>query len=233
MSRDEASNSEQRVSKVWGDTVQAWSSTGRKESLVAGGPYRKHVMVCQHKGEDGCFHKGGFDVKKEFNKVVTAAEEDNVKISSVGTMDFCNRGPVAVVYPDNIWYEGLSVEDVTRIFENHIRNDRPVQELTFTPDLPDDFRHVFVCTFMANCAKVDGGKIYRWFKQREVDDESLKVTVSMGCLKECSMGPVACEYPSGEWYTGLTEQKCEKIYQSWTDGEPSWQQTGKTVVSDE
>jgi len=214
---------------TWGDSVLAWSSAARKRDLVPGGHYRKHVMVCQHKGEGGCLNRGGFEVKKQFNALVNENAHDDLKVSSVGTMGYCDWGPMAVVYPDNVWYEGLTTEDVPRIFEEHILGGEPVDDLAFDPDLPDDFRHVFVCTFIANCAQVDGGKVYRWFKQRESDDRSLKVTVSMGCLKECSMGPVVCVYPAGEWYTGMTERKAERAYEAWQEGRVPPSLTGRTT----
>lgn len=215
---------------TWGDSVLAWSSAARQQELVSGGHYQKHIMVCQHKQEDGCLDNGGFEVKKEFNRLVNENSYDDIKVSSVGTMEFCDRGPVAVVYPDNVWYEGLTRGDVTRIFEDHILGGDPVENLQFDPGLPDDFRHVFACTFMANCAQEGGGKVFRWFKKKEAEDESLKVTVSMGCLKECSMAPVVCVYPDGEWYTGLTERKAKEVYEAWQEGRDSSHLSGRTIT---
>lgn len=214
---------------IFGDTVLAYSSSGRRPDLVSGGSYRKHVLVCMDRRPGGCYTHGSFPVKKAFITAFDDRRLDDMKVSSVGSMGFCDRGPVAVVYPDGVWYEGLTPHIVPRIIDEHILGDTPVTDHTFDPGFPPDHTHFIACAFLANCADEGGGDVYRHFLQRADDREDVTVTVSMGCLKECSMAPVGVAYPDGAWYTGITETQYDDIWDSHvTAHRPSKFSTGQT-----
>jgi (2Fe-2S) ferredoxin len=51
-----------------------------------------------------------------------------VKRSCLGK---CTGEPLVLVKPDNVWYQGLSGEDLIRIYEQHVVNRQPVAELVF------------------------------------------------------------------------------------------------------
>lgn len=46
-----------------------------------------------------------------------------------GCLDACEYGPSLVVYPDEVWYGGVTVADVPEIIEEHIIGGRPVERL--------------------------------------------------------------------------------------------------------
>ena len=49
--------------------------------------------------------------------------------SKAGCLDQCEKGPTVVVYPDAIWYGGVTESDVAEIVEAHIIGGRPVTRL--------------------------------------------------------------------------------------------------------
>ena len=47
--------------------------------------------------------------------------------TKVDCLRICNDGPIAVVYPDGIWYRGVTVPVMERILIEHVLGGRPVE----------------------------------------------------------------------------------------------------------
>jgi len=56
-----------------------------------------------------------------------------VRVNKAGCMDRCAGGPVAVVYPEGVWYTYVDQADIDEIVESHLQNGQVVTRLV-TPE---------------------------------------------------------------------------------------------------
>ena len=57
-----------------------------------------------------------------------------VRANKTGCLDACELGAAVVIYPDNIWYTRVSVNDVDEIFKTSILKNGVVKRLVATKD---------------------------------------------------------------------------------------------------
>lgn len=96
---------------------------------------KHHIFVCtscringQQKGF--CFSKDSVDIVQRFMEAVEENDlSGEVMITNTGCFGICDKGPIAVVYPEGVWYGNLTAEDVDTIIEQHIMNGNPVEAL--------------------------------------------------------------------------------------------------------
>ncbi len=78
-----------------------------------------------------CGDKGGEAVRERFWLELERAGLDYVKVTRLGCMVQHKNGPVVVVYPEGIWYSGVTVEDVAEIVDTHLSGGPPVERLVY------------------------------------------------------------------------------------------------------
>ena len=106
---------------------------------TSGQYYQRHVFFCLNErlnGEDCCaLHgaKAGFDYCKKRVKEEGLAGKGQVRVNKAGCLDRCAGGPVAVVYPEGVWYTFVDDSDIDEIVESHLKNGKVVERLV----LPD------------------------------------------------------------------------------------------------
>jgi (2Fe-2S) ferredoxin len=89
--------------------------------------YESHVLVCT--GGD-CKKRGAKDVRKALkSELRSEGLLGEVRIDTVGCLGLCKHGPNVVVYPEGIWYLGLTGEDVPKVIEGHLKDGEPVERL--------------------------------------------------------------------------------------------------------
>ena len=94
--------------------------------------FQRHLFICinQRPGDSPkgcCASKGGAEVAAAFKKRLYARGMKRVvRANKAYCLDQCARGVALVVYPEEVWYGGVTLGDVDEIIESHILGGAPV-----------------------------------------------------------------------------------------------------------
>lgn len=97
--------------------------------------FEKHVFICNNSRPAGhprscCFDKGSKELIDEFKKKVAAAGlNKKIRVNLSGCLDACEQGIAMVVYPEQVWYGKIKLENIDEIIQSHLINDKPVERL--------------------------------------------------------------------------------------------------------
>ncbi len=101
--------------------------------------YERHIFFCLNErtnGEACCAQfqaQAAFDRCKQQVKAAGLAGPGKVRVNKAGCLDRCAGGPVAVVYPEGVWYTFVDTNDIDEIVDSHLKNGQVVQRL-LTPE---------------------------------------------------------------------------------------------------
>ena len=84
---------------------------------------RHHVFVCTNTRPEGgrpaCAGRGGAEICATLTRAVLARGlGGEVAITPCGCLGPCFDGPNLVVYPQGLWYEGVTVDDVPALVDS-------------------------------------------------------------------------------------------------------------------
>jgi (2Fe-2S) ferredoxin len=100
------------------------------------GPYEIHVFVCTS-GKACPVDADSVLVHSKLKELVKAAGLNNkIRINNSGCMNQCGHGPMVAVYPENVWYCGVTVQDADLIFKEHLVEGKRVERLLYHPAQP-------------------------------------------------------------------------------------------------
>ena len=97
--------------------------------------FKRHIFFCLNEranGEACCAQhnaQAAFDHCKKRVKDFGLAGPGQVRVNKAGCLDRCSAGPVAVVYPEAVWYTYVDQADIDEIVESHLKNGQVVERL--------------------------------------------------------------------------------------------------------
>lgn len=97
--------------------------------------FSKHIFICENKRPDGhprgcCSDKGSVEIREHFKtRLKELGLNTDVRANASGCLDACEFGVSVVIYPEQIWYGGVTKDDVEEIIQSHIIDNKPVDRL--------------------------------------------------------------------------------------------------------
>lgn len=97
--------------------------------------FKRHIFFCLNERQNNeacCAQQGAqaaFDHCKSRIKALGLAGPGQVRVNKAGCLDRCSGGPVAVVYPEGVWYTYMDTTDIDEIVESHLKNGQVVERL--------------------------------------------------------------------------------------------------------
>lgn len=101
--------------------------------------FEKHIFICTNQRAAGekksCGEACGLELVKEFKRVMKEKGlNSRMRAQKTGCLDACEQGPSLVIYPDGVFYGGVTPADIPEIVDEHLIRNNVVERLVINYD---------------------------------------------------------------------------------------------------
>jgi len=97
---------------------------------------RRHIFLCADQTKPQCAPKeeglaSWNYLKRRLEELGLTRSDECVYRTKANCLRVCQQGPIAVVYPEGIWYHSVTPAVLERIIQEHLIDGQPVREFVF------------------------------------------------------------------------------------------------------
>jgi NADH:ubiquinone oxidoreductase subunit F (NADH-binding)/(2Fe-2S) ferredoxin/Pyruvate/2-oxoacid:ferredoxin oxidoreductase delta subunit len=101
----------------------------RADILAQKDPDKPCITVC---GGTGCHASGCYDVISAFEQALESQNvSDKIDLKVTGCHGFCERGPIVIIFPQDVLYQKVTPEDANEIISETVLNERILERLLY------------------------------------------------------------------------------------------------------